>query len=309
MSKTVTILAKPVPAIVVSTHSTLPLMCLPEAQEKISEGAQGVVYKGKLKNIDVAIKYIPCTSQQKKEAIQTEINAWIAVQTHPNICQWHGWYMIQQSKIFPISTYALVTELCTGGELFEKLTKGVLSCKDALDLYYPLFDAVNHIHIRGYIHCDIKLENIVLDEKGVPKLIDFGLVNCPHSGTPYYASPEVYEHRMHSGIDVWALGVCLFASLCGFFPLNIAKGSDWRFRTLSNARSFCQNIFACYGRQCTFASSMINLIDGMMKVDLKNRYTMQQVLVEANNIICKDLLTRITPLAKISRSKRSLSAC
>ena len=310
MSLTTTIVSKPSTTIVVPTHTPLPLICLPEAQQKFNKGAQGVVYKGKLNKNDVAIKYIACTSQRKKEEIQTEISAWVAVQTHPNICTWHGWYRVPQSKISSIPTYALVTELCTGGELFDKLEKGgVLSCKDALDLYYSLFDAVNHIHTCGYIHCDIKLENIVLDEKGVPKLIDFGLVNCSNAGTPPYASPEVYKHQLHRGIDVWALGVCLFATISGFFPFKIAKDTDWRFRTLSHSCSFCQNIFACYGLQCTFAQSMMNLIDGMMKVELKERFTMQQVLTSTVN--AKDFTSNnaVTPTTTFVVAKRSLSAC
>ena len=311
MSTTTTILSSTLPACVVATHATPPLKSLPNVQRKVSEGAQGIVYKGELGDCDVAIKFIPCATQPKKAAIQAEIDAWIGVQVHPNICTWYGWYRVPKSMITSVSTYALVTELCTGGELFDLLMKeGTFGSKYALDLYYQLFDAVNHIHTRGYIHCDIKLENIVLDTNGVPKLIDFGLVNSANSGTQYYAAPEVYEKQIHNGIDVWALGICLFASLCGFFPLKIAKKCDWRFEALLDAKSFCQSIFACYGLPCTFAQSVIDLLDGMMKVNTNERFTMSKVLeytLTAKKMLEKNDDIASRPVVRISRSKRSLS--
>ena len=80
-------------------------------------------------------------------------------------------------------------------------------------------------------HRDIKLENILLDEtKTVAKLIDFGFSTCiPHErkvkifcGTPSYMAPEIVGKTEYSGppADIWALGVLLYALLCGKFPFR-----------------------------------------------------------------------------------------
>ena len=80
-------------------------------------------------------------------------------------------------------------------------------------------------------HRDIKLENILLDEtKTVVKMIDFGFSTCiPHErkvkifcGTPSYMAPEIVSKIEYSGppADIWALGVLLFALLCGKFPFK-----------------------------------------------------------------------------------------
>ena len=77
----------------------------------------------------------------------------------------------------------------------------------------------------------MKLENILLDEtKTVVKMIDFGFSTCiPHErkvkifcGTPSYMAPEIVSKTEYSGppADIWALGVLLFALLCGRFPFK-----------------------------------------------------------------------------------------
>ena len=80
-------------------------------------------------------------------------------------------------------------------------------------------------------HRDIKLENILLDEtRERVKMIDFGFSTCiPHDrkvkifcGTPSYMAPEIVSKIEYSGppADIWALGVLLFALLCGKFPFR-----------------------------------------------------------------------------------------
>ena len=80
-------------------------------------------------------------------------------------------------------------------------------------------------------HRDIKLENILLDEtRERVKMIDFGFSTCiPHDrkvkifcGTPSYMAPEIVSKSEYSGppADIWALGVLLYALLCGKFPFR-----------------------------------------------------------------------------------------
>lgn len=85
------------------------------------------------------------------------------------------------------------------------------------------------------VHRDIKLENILLDSKRSMKLIDFGLAAfyAPgkklrvHCGSPSYAAPEIVARKMYEGppVDVWSLGVVLFAMLAGFLPFHSPTGN------------------------------------------------------------------------------------
>jgi MAP/microtubule affinity-regulating kinase len=83
-------------------------------------------------------------------------------------------------------------------------------------------------------HRDIKLENILLnDHRNEIKMIDFGFSTCIpidrkvklFCGTPSYMAPEIVSKEEYAGppADVWALGVLLFALLCGKFPF---RGKD-----------------------------------------------------------------------------------
>jgi 5'-AMP-activated protein kinase catalytic alpha subunit len=85
------------------------------------------------------------------------------------------------------------------------------------------------------VHRDIKLENILLDSNRAMKLIDFGLAAfyAPgkklrvHCGSPSYAAPEIVARKQYEGppVDVWSLGVVLFAMLAGFLPFHSPTGN------------------------------------------------------------------------------------
>ena len=81
------------------------------------------------------------------------------------------------------------------------------------------------------LHRDIKLENILIGEKGNVKLCDFGisqLINDPNllivdkSGTPPYMAPESFSEKGFNGFmsDIWSLGVLLYAMVCGKMPFK-----------------------------------------------------------------------------------------
>lgn len=88
-----------------------------------------------------------------------------------------------------------------------------------------LISVLAHLHSRNVTHRDIKLENIIIDSKGIIKLIDFGFCCCTSSdtklkifcGTPSYMCPEIVMKKEYYGppTDIWATGILLFALLCG----------------------------------------------------------------------------------------------
>jgi serine/threonine protein kinase len=103
----------------------------------------------------------------------------------------------------------------------------------AFNIFKQVVNGLYYCHGRCIAHRDIKLENMLLDSYGNLKIIDFGFSTCiPNDkkvrmfcGTPSYMAPEIVTKAEYCGppADIWALGVLLYALLCGTFPF---KGID-----------------------------------------------------------------------------------
>lgn len=128
----------------------------------------------------------------------------------------------------------LVTEFLSGGELFEFIVAhGRLHEAQACRIFRQVILGVDACHAMGVAHRDLKPENILIDGACNIKVIDFGLSNTfehhdsvlrTACGSPCYAAPEMVAGKRYKGVqaDIWSLGVCLFAMLCGYLPFEDA---------------------------------------------------------------------------------------
>jgi 5'-AMP-activated protein kinase catalytic alpha subunit len=101
------------------------------------------------------------------------------------------------------------------------------------------------------VHRDIKLENILLDAQNGMKIIDFGLAAFyatgkklrVHCGSPSYAAPEIVARKQYEGppVDVWSLGVVLFAMMAGFLPFHSPTGN----KQVSSLWKRCLHKYVC----------------------------------------------------------------
>ncbi|XP_046489822.1 serine/threonine-protein kinase NIM1-like [Neodiprion pinetum] len=135
-----------------------------------------------------------------------------------------------------VETYAriyLVTEYASGGELFEKISvQGRFKEEEAKLLFVQILSAVKYMHTLGFIHRDIKAENVFYAGPGLIKLGDFGfstrLTDGPDQvlktfcGSPPYAAPELFRDESYLGpyVDIWALGVLLYLVVTGTMPFR-----------------------------------------------------------------------------------------
>ncbi|KAI1447841.1 kinase-like protein [Annulohypoxylon stygium] len=140
----------------------------------------------------------------------------------------------------------LVLEYCPGDELYNYLLKhGRLPIEKVQRIFTQLVGAVSYVHQQSCVHRDLKLENILLDKHENVKLVDFGFTReyegkanylQTFCGTICYSAPEMLKGEKYAGekIDVWSLGVILYALLCGELPFDDDDDNITRTMILTN---------------------------------------------------------------------------
>ncbi len=185
----------------------------------------------KLTKEKVAVKVIDkfrLNSTEDKKRVDREIRV-LKRLNHCNII--HMFEAIEtESKIF------VVMEHANNGSLLDYVkSKRRLGEREACLLFQQILSGVDYCHHSKVIHRDIKLENLLLDEKNNIKVIDFGLSAIAsyhkklkvYCGSPSYAAPEIVARRHYCGppADIWSLGVVLFAMISGYLPFHAGKGN------------------------------------------------------------------------------------
>ena len=194
----------------------------------LGEGHYGKVHKAKRRGAAdgelVAIKTMVKRKLRRPHILVREVEIMLKLD-HPNI--------IKLQEVFEDETEIhLVMDLCTGGELFDRITaRGHFSEADAKGIMKTILGALEYCHEQHVCHRDLKPENFLFtssEEDSTMKIIDFGLSknygDDDHStmrtrvGTPYYIAPEVLERKYDKAVDLWSAGVIMYIVLCGYPP-------------------------------------------------------------------------------------------
>lgn len=141
----------------------------------------------------------------------------------------------------------LIMEWIEGRTITEHATSAQLSVADRLTLFLQIIDGVHFAHQQGIIHRDLKPGNILVDARGQPKILDFGIARITaeesasldeapvESGTLNYMAPEQFgghPENLDVRSDVYALGVVLYELLTGAFPYPVAAASRPEIRRM-----------------------------------------------------------------------------
>lgn len=216
-------------------------------EEALGAGGMGEVYRAEDTRLgrSVALKFLPASYQydlERRERFLKEARAASALSS-PNV-----------ASIFDIGEHEgtdfIVMEYVEGELLSRRVARGPLALAEAIDISMQVADALDEAHTHGIIHRDIKSANLIVTERGLVKVLDFGLAKLTgpigraksetgktsddptfmlgHEtvagtvmGTVAYMSPEqslgqVIDHRT----DIFSLGVVLYEMLTSRLPFD-----------------------------------------------------------------------------------------
>lgn len=207
----------------------------------LGRGGMGVVYEAfdPLLGRKVALKLLdPNLTRDPRRVERFQIEARAAsLLTHPCIITVHD---VGQATVRDQAVHYIAMELVTGQRLANWLAVGP-ALQNVLSLVALVAEGVAQAHARGVVHRDLKPDNIMVTEEGLPKILDFGIAKlidaapersdavCPAEtsltlpetilGTVGYMSPEQVEglaadHRA----DIFSLGCVLYVCLTGRAP-------------------------------------------------------------------------------------------
>eukprot|EP00347_Sterkiella_histriomuscorum_P019679 403340700 len=202
----------------------------------LGSGAYATVKLGQNKKTKqkVAIKIYPkykLNDQTKKKAVQREILCMKKLE-HPNIVKLYENFETAKEVY-------LIQEFINGTSLYQyiksKTSKRILPEDQARFFFKQLCESMRYLHSMNICHRDLKLENILIDDRNNIKLIDFGFSICTppdqklkiFCGTPSYMAPEIVQKKDYDGFatDIWSLGIILYVILSGNYPF---KGQNER---------------------------------------------------------------------------------
>lgn len=184
----------------------------------------------------VAVKVIDAPSRPSQLRLFRREQRILALLEHPNIARFLGCGVTEQNRPYVIMEYvegATITEYCDLRRL---------SISQRVRLLEKVCGAVEHAHRNLVIHCDLKPGNVLVDDDGEPKLLDFGVARLLDAATepahhhptatlerfltPAYASPEQAAGGPISvATDVYSLGVILYQLLTNHLPFSPGVGN------------------------------------------------------------------------------------
>ena len=268
-----------------------------EIINKIGEGAYSTVYTVKRKEDDqlYALKKVKIQSLSIKEK-QNALNEVriLASVNSPFVISYKESFIDEADK-----TLCIVMEYADEGDLFQKITlykklHVTFEENDAWKIFIQITKGLHDLHEYNILHRDLKSANVFLFGDGTAKLGDLNVskitprgLGCTQTGTPYYASPEVWRDTPYNlKSDIWSLG-CLFYEILMLKTPFRAQTMEGLYRKVMKGKY--PEINKKYSNQFDF------VISNMLKLKPEERPTTGDIL-KIPEIISKIQELQIFPL-------------
>lgn len=249
--------------------------------QALGRGAFSIVYKVKrIEDAQIyALKKVSLKNLKPKD-VQNALNEIriLASVKHPNIVSYKEAFVEKTT-----SCLCIVMEFAGGGDLAGKIKEAIKARRrmpeeQVLMYAYQLTSALNELHGRNIIHRDLKAanvflssdqQNIKLGDLNVSKVVKNDLAST-QTGTPYYASPEVWRDESYSAkTDIWSLG-CVIYELCMYKPPFSANDMHGLYEKVQ------QCIFEPFDD--FYSEDLKKMVFDLLTLDPKQRPTCEEIL-------------------------------
>ena len=251
-----------------------------EILEKLGDGAYSIVYKVKRKedNNIYAIKKVKLKglSEKEKQNALNEVRILASVKS-PFVISYKEAFIEEEKE-----TLCIVMEYADKGDLYQKIVHlKKIGCLieeiDAWKIFIQMVRGLKSLHDLKILHRDLKSANIFLFSDGTAKIGDLNVskvaqkgLGYTQTGTPYYASPEVWnENPYDNKSDIWSLG-CVTYEMLTLHPPFRAKNMEQLYNRV------IKGIYGKIGDK--YSEDMNEIIAFLLKVNPKERPTCDEIL-------------------------------
>lgn len=239
--------------------------------KELGRGEYGVVVQAEKQTFADLPAQVALKLTDNFETFQAEIRVFNLLGSHPNIVAYGGSFSDRFIHVIELEY------LCGQTLLDMILTNGPLQEDLARQSFAQLVSGISHSHtFAGVAHRDIKAENLMVCGTKL-SILDWGMgirfvpnqYNTAPCGSPDYAAPELYLRKPYRGteVDVWAMGVVLYAMVTGEFPFPGANSSQI-------AAAICRKDFKI---PSGVPPALLDLLSRMLTKDPRFRITVPEI--------------------------------
>jgi len=228
-------------------------------------GSNAAIYKGERRPRDgdddvadgtrpneIVLKVItpPASVVNHLALLNEEVTILAAVQGHASILGFYGVCLMERA--FDGNTrWAIQMEHCSGGDLWNATSRERYLETEARGVISGILEGLAHMHELGFVHRDVKPENILLTKGGMVKLADFGISASltdqeamkRKCGSPGYVAPEILLGKDYGvKVDTFSCGSVLHFIVAGKTPFSGATLEEVMRKTIDSAPNFRRSV-------------------------------------------------------------------